>query len=49
MPFKIIHAASLIYRGGGHGEEKLLRDTYMNTLKCAVENGLKKADRVDSV
>jgi O-acetyl-ADP-ribose deacetylase (regulator of RNase III) len=37
----IIHAAGPIYRGGGHGEEKLLRDTYTNALKCAVENGCK--------
>jgi O-acetyl-ADP-ribose deacetylase (regulator of RNase III) len=37
----IIHAAGPIYRGGGYGEEKLLRDTYTNALKCAVENGCK--------
>jgi O-acetyl-ADP-ribose deacetylase (regulator of RNase III) len=37
----VIHAASPIYRGGGHGEEKLLCDTYANALKCAVENGCK--------
>jgi O-acetyl-ADP-ribose deacetylase (regulator of RNase III) len=42
LPAKfIIHAAGPIYRGGGHGEEKLLRDTYTNALKCAVENGCK--------
>jgi O-acetyl-ADP-ribose deacetylase (regulator of RNase III) len=41
MPFTTIHAAGPIYRGGGHGEEKLLRDTYTNALKCAVENGCK--------
>jgi O-acetyl-ADP-ribose deacetylase (regulator of RNase III) len=37
----IIHAAGPIYRGGGYGEEKLLRDTYTNALKCAVDNGCK--------
>jgi O-acetyl-ADP-ribose deacetylase (regulator of RNase III) len=42
LPAKyIIHAAGPIYRGGGYGEEKLLRDTYTNALKCAVENGCK--------
>jgi O-acetyl-ADP-ribose deacetylase (regulator of RNase III) len=42
LPAKyVIHAAGPIYRGGGHGEEKLLRDTYTNALKCAVENGCK--------
>jgi O-acetyl-ADP-ribose deacetylase (regulator of RNase III) len=42
LPAKyVIHAAGPIYRGGGHGEEKLLRDTYINALKCAVENGCK--------
>jgi O-acetyl-ADP-ribose deacetylase (regulator of RNase III) len=42
LPAKyIIHTAGSIYRGGGHGEEKLLRDTYTNALKCAVENGCK--------
>jgi O-acetyl-ADP-ribose deacetylase (regulator of RNase III) len=42
LPAKyIIHAAGPIYRGGGHGEEKLLRDTYTNALKCAVDNGCK--------
>jgi O-acetyl-ADP-ribose deacetylase (regulator of RNase III) len=32
---------SLRAGGGGHGEEKLLRYTYTNALKCAVENGCK--------
>jgi O-acetyl-ADP-ribose deacetylase (regulator of RNase III) len=42
LPAKyIIHAAGPIYRGGGYGEEKLLRDTYTNALKCAVENNCK--------
>jgi O-acetyl-ADP-ribose deacetylase (regulator of RNase III) len=42
LPAKyIIHAAGPIYRGGGHGEEKLLHETYTNALKCAVENGCK--------
>jgi hypothetical protein len=38
MPFKTIHGditkqknrVGPIYRGGGHGEEKLLRDTYIS-------------------
>jgi O-acetyl-ADP-ribose deacetylase (regulator of RNase III) len=42
LPAKyIIHAAGPIYRGGCHGEEKLLRDTYTNALKSAIENGCK--------
>jgi O-acetyl-ADP-ribose deacetylase (regulator of RNase III) len=42
LPAKyVIHAAGPIYRGGGHGEEKLLHNTYINALKCAVENGCK--------
>ncbi|MDR1204113.1 MAG: macro domain-containing protein [Peptococcaceae bacterium] len=39
LPAKyIVHAAGPIYRGGGHGEEKLLRAAYTNALKRAVEN-----------
>jgi O-acetyl-ADP-ribose deacetylase (regulator of RNase III) len=42
LPAKYInHAAGPIYRGGVHGEEKLLHDTYTNAFKCAVENGCK--------
>jgi O-acetyl-ADP-ribose deacetylase (regulator of RNase III)/transcriptional regulator with XRE-family HTH domain len=40
LPAKyVIHAAGPVYRDGKHGEEKLLRDTYTNALKRAVENG----------
>jgi O-acetyl-ADP-ribose deacetylase (regulator of RNase III) len=40
LPAKyIIHAAGPVYHDGKHGEEKLLRDTYTNALKRAVENG----------
>jgi O-acetyl-ADP-ribose deacetylase (regulator of RNase III) len=39
LPAKyIIHAAGPVYRGGSHGEEKLLRAAYTNSLKRAVEN-----------
>ena len=40
LPAKyIIHAAGPIYRDGNYGEEKLLRNTYINSMKCAIENG----------
>lgn len=40
LPAKfIIHTAGPIYRDGERGEEGLLRLCYMNSLKCAVENG----------
>jgi O-acetyl-ADP-ribose deacetylase (regulator of RNase III) len=40
LPAKfVIHAAGPVYRDGKQGEEKLLRDTYANALKRAVENG----------
>jgi O-acetyl-ADP-ribose deacetylase (regulator of RNase III) len=40
LPAKyIIHAAGPVYRDGKQGEEKLLRDTYTNALKRAIENG----------
>jgi O-acetyl-ADP-ribose deacetylase (regulator of RNase III) len=39
LPAKyVIHAAGPVYRGGGHGEEELLRAAYTNALKRAVEN-----------
>jgi O-acetyl-ADP-ribose deacetylase (regulator of RNase III) len=39
LPAKyVIHAAGPVYRGGGHGEEELLRAAYTNSLKRAVEN-----------
>lgn len=39
LPAKyVIHAAGPVYRDGKHGEEKLLRAAYINSLKRAVEN-----------
>jgi len=35
----IIHTAGPVYRDGKHGEEKLLRNAYVNSLKRAMENG----------
>jgi O-acetyl-ADP-ribose deacetylase (regulator of RNase III) len=35
----VIHAAGPIYRGGAHGEEKLLRACYRNSLNLAREKG----------
>ncbi|MGI5883128.1 MAG: macro domain-containing protein [Dethiobacteria bacterium] len=37
----VIHAAGPVYRDGKHGEEKLLRSCYINSLKRAVENRCK--------
>ena len=37
----IIHTSSPIWRGGFFGEEKLLRDSYENSLKKALELGTK--------
>jgi len=34
----IIHTVGPVWRGGGHGEAKLLRDSYMNSLNLAVEH-----------
>jgi O-acetyl-ADP-ribose deacetylase (regulator of RNase III) len=42
LPAKyIIHVAGPIYSDGKHGEEALLRNSYINALTCAVENGCK--------
>ena len=39
LPAKfVIHAAGPVYRDGRHGEEKLLRDAYTNSLYLAVKN-----------
>lgn len=40
LPAKhIIHTAGPVYQNGKHGEEALLRASYRNSLKRAVENG----------
>ena len=42
LPAKfVIHTVGPIWRGGGVGEEGLLRDAYHNSLRLAAENGLK--------
>jgi len=39
LPAKyIIHTAGPVYRGGGHGEESLLRSCYTNSLELAVKH-----------
>lgn len=35
----IVHTAGPIWRGGGHGEERLLRDSYVNSLQLAWKHG----------
>jgi O-acetyl-ADP-ribose deacetylase (regulator of RNase III) len=37
----VIHTAGPVYHDGRHGEEQLLRNSYTNSLKRAVENGCK--------
>lgn len=37
----VIHTVGPVWRGGGSGEEKLLAAAYRNSLRVAVENGLK--------
>jgi len=42
LPAKfVIHTAGPVYDDGKHGEERLLRDAYTNSLKRAVEKGCK--------
>lgn len=42
LPSKyVIHTVGPIYKGGKHNEEELLSNAYYNSLKLAVENGLK--------
>lgn len=35
----VIHAVGPVWRGGGHGEERLLRSAYRSALTLAVEHG----------
>jgi O-acetyl-ADP-ribose deacetylase (regulator of RNase III) len=38
----VIHTVGPIWKGGNHNEEKLLRDAYQNSLKVAIDKGIKK-------
>ena len=43
LPAKyVIHAVGPVWQGGEKGEEQLLRNTYRNSLKIAVENGVER-------
>ncbi|HQO37603.1 MAG TPA: O-acetyl-ADP-ribose deacetylase [Candidatus Omnitrophota bacterium] len=41
LPAKfVIHAVGPVWRGGKHGEDRLLADAYGNSLRLAVEHGI---------
>ncbi len=37
----VIHTVGPVWKGGDHGEDELLANCYRNSLKLAVENGLR--------
>ncbi len=42
LPAKhVIHTVGPVWHGGSHGEPELLADCYQNSLRLAMENGLK--------
>lgn len=42
LPSKhVIHTVGPVWHGGNHGEPQLLEDCYRNSLKLAVDNGIK--------
>jgi O-acetyl-ADP-ribose deacetylase (regulator of RNase III) len=38
---RIIHTPGPVYKGGIHGEDELLRNSYVNSFKLAIDNGLR--------
>jgi O-acetyl-ADP-ribose deacetylase (regulator of RNase III) len=42
LPAKwVIHTVGPIWKGGGYGEDELLKQCYVNSLKLAEKNGIK--------
>lgn len=37
----VIHTVGPVWRGGGNNEDSILRDCYVNSLDCAVQQGCK--------